>query len=294
MKLKYLYILLLALPVLLSAQQASSSNYLLQDYGLFNGHLTGNDEPESSNYIAEVNTVGAFSEDKIESTSYDMYPGFVGLEFGETPLPVTLSSFTVSLSNNRPYLNWITQTEQGNAYWNVYRSISQNLGQAMILNVEPIEGSGTTSEPTAYSFVDQYGIEGGTTYWYWIESISYDGDSDLYGPVYLFIPPGINDPGLPQIPKYYGLYQNFPNPFNPTTMICFAVKEECLGELTVYNIRGQKIKTLYQGNIPGKEIISVVWDSRDNAGKDVASGVYIYRLVTNTKERYLMKMLLVK
>jgi len=77
-------------------------------------------------------------------------------------------------------------------------------------------------------------------------------------------------------------------------MICFAVKEECLGELTVYNVRGQKIKTLYRGNIPGNEIVSVVWDSRGNAGKDVASGVYIYRLVTNTKERYLMKMLLVK
>ncbi|MDP8268963.1 MAG: hypothetical protein P9L97_09570 [Candidatus Tenebribacter davisii] len=88
------------------------------------------------------------------------------MKFGETPLPVTLSSFTVSLSNNKPYLNWVTQTEQRNAYWNVYRSISQNLGQAMILNVEPIEGAGTTSEPTAYSFVDQYGIEGGATYWY--------------------------------------------------------------------------------------------------------------------------------
>ncbi len=294
MKIKILLCIQFILPVLLFAQQASSSNYNLMDYGLFSGHLTGNNEPASTNYIAEVNTIGARSEDKMESTSYDIYSGFVGLEFGETPLPVVLSSFTVTLSNSKPRLNWITQTELGNAFWNVYRSISQNLGQASILNIEPIEGAGTTSEPTEYNFTDHYGIEGGTTYWYWIESISYDGVSDIYGPIYLTIPPGINDPGTPQIPQHYGLYQNFPNPFNPTTLISFGLKNACVGTLTIYNIKGQKIKTLFMGNIPGNEVVSVVWNGRDDSGKEVTSGVYLYQLVTNTKEKYLMKMILVK
>ncbi len=294
MKLKFLYILLLTLPVLLFAQQATSANYKLLDYGLFNGNLAGDNEPASANYIAEVNTVGALSEDKMASMGYDLYSGFVGLEFGEAPLPVILSSFTVTFTNSKPRLDWVTQTEQGNAFWNVYRSISQNLGQAAILNVDPIEGAGTSSVPTEYVFIDQYGIEGGATYWYWIESNSYDGVSDIYGPVYLTIPPGIDDPGTPQIPTHYGLYQNFPNPFNPSTLICFAVKNDCVGELTIFNVRGQKIKTLYVGNIPGDEIVSVVWNSRDDGGKEVASGVYLYQLITNNKEKHLMKMLLVK
>ncbi|MEA2095255.1 MAG: T9SS type A sorting domain-containing protein [Candidatus Cloacimonadota bacterium] len=294
MKIRLLLILLFILPLFLCAQQATSTNYKLLDYGLFNGYLTGNNEPESSNYIAEVNTVGALSEDKMESMGYDLYSGFVGLEFGEAPLPVILSSFTVTLTNNKPRLNWVTQTEQSNAYWNVYRSISQNLGQAIILNIDPIEGAGTSSEPTEYVFIDQYGIEGGTTYWYWIESISYDGNGEIYGPVYLTIPPGIDDPGTPQIPQHYGLYQNFPNPFNPTTLISFGLKNDCMGELTIYNIKGQKIKTLFMGNIPGNEIVSVVWNSRDDDGKEVASGVYLYQLITDNKEKHLMKMLLVK
>lgn len=294
MNLKLLLISLIILPVLLVAQQAASSNFILQDYGLFNGHLTGNSEPESSNYIAEVNTVGGLSAGRLSSGSYYQYPGFIGMEFGDAPLPVTLSSFTVTLQNSKPRLNWITQTETGNAYWNVYRSISQNLGQANILNIEPIEGAGTTSEPTEYSFTDHYGIEGGTTYWYWIESISNDGVNDLYGPAYLTIPYGIDDPGTPQVPQHYGLYQNFPNPFNPTTLISFGLKNSCIGELAIYNIKGQKIKTLFFGNIPGDEIVSLVWNSRDDSGKKVSSGVYFYQLTTDKKEKYMMKMLLVK
>ncbi|MCK5788209.1 MAG: hypothetical protein KAH32_04395, partial [Chlamydiia bacterium] len=63
---------------------------------------------------------------------------------GDAALPVTLSSFEAIYTNGVPQLNWTTQTESNNAYWNVYRSISQNLGQAFQLNVdELIEGSYT-------------------------------------------------------------------------------------------------------------------------------------------------------
>ena len=209
-------------------------------------------------------------------------------------LPVILSNFNAQYINNTPTVYWCTQSESNNAYWNVYRSISQNLGQATILNINPIEGTGTSSVPTEYCFIDQHQIEGGMTYWYWIECVGYDGVSDLYGPVCLTILPGINEPITPQTPTYFGLYQNFPNPFNPSTLICFAVKDACVGELSIYNVRKQKIRTLYLGNIPKDEMVSVIWDSKDESGKEVASGVYIYQLITNNKERYLRKMLLVK
>ncbi len=76
MKLKFFYILLLILPVLLFAQQASSSNYKLVDYGLFNGNLADSDVPASTNYKAELNTLGGLSDEEIASANYKNYAGY--------------------------------------------------------------------------------------------------------------------------------------------------------------------------------------------------------------------------
>ena len=73
------------------------------------------------------------------------------------------------------------------------------------------------------------------------------------------------------------LFQNFPNPFNPTTTIQYAVAKESPVELLVFNVQGQKVRTLVRDSKSvGK--YSVVWDGRDDHGRLVASGVYFYRL----------------
>ncbi|MCK4652869.1 MAG: hypothetical protein KAU01_00305, partial [Candidatus Cloacimonetes bacterium] len=101
----------------------------------------------------------------------------------DQPLPVTLSSFTAIYANSTPILHWTTQSENSNLGWNVYRSFSQNLGQASQINNELIPGAGTTSEPTDYQFTDEYDAIVGQTYWYWLESISDAGETESYGPV---------------------------------------------------------------------------------------------------------------
>jgi hypothetical protein len=81
------------------------------------------------------------------------------------------------------------------------------------------------------------------------------------------------------VPKVFSLSQNYPNPFNPSTTIRFALAEEGLVDLSVYNVLGQRIRTL----ISEKKTVgsySVVWDGRDEKGIKVASGVYLYRLET--------------
>ena len=105
MKIKMLILSILILPVLLFAQQAISTNYKLLDYGLFNGHLTGNDEPASANYIAELNTVGGLSGEEMISANYNNYPGYyLGPIIGEIlpPEDVTITVeneiVTISLS----------------------------------------------------------------------------------------------------------------------------------------------------------------------------------------------------
>ncbi len=74
------------------------------------------------------------------------------------------------------------------------------------------------------------------------------------------------------------LLQNHPNPFNPTTTIPFAVSTPSDVLLIVYSPLGQEVKTLvFEAMEPGYH--RVTWDGRDNLGRSVASGIYLYRLV---------------
>ncbi|MFO7896570.1 MAG: agmatine deiminase family protein [Candidatus Cloacimonadales bacterium] len=74
------------------------------------------------------------------------------------------------------------------------------------------------------------------------------------------------------------LHHNYPNPFNPTTTISFNLGSgDNATELTIYNLKGQKITQLLNEQLPaGKH--SVVWDGTDASGSSVASGVYFYKL----------------
>ncbi|MCK4653768.1 MAG: right-handed parallel beta-helix repeat-containing protein [Candidatus Cloacimonetes bacterium] len=73
------------------------------------------------------------------------------------------------------------------------------------------------------------------------------------------------------------LNHNFPNPFNPTTMICYSLKENSKVSLNIYNIKGQKVKTLVDETIPAGEH-SVIWNGKDSNGNRVSSGIYFYKL----------------
>ncbi len=81
-------------------------------------------------------------------------------------------------------------------------------------------------------------------------------------------------------PERWYLDQNAPNPFNPSTSVAFAVASGGFVELAVYDQVGRRVRTLvaeHRGS--GSHVAS--WDARDGAGRNVASGVYILRLVTD-------------
>ena len=90
---------------------------------------------------------------------------------------------------------------------------------------------------------------------------------------------GVDD-GQTALPRTVALDQNFPNPFNPQTTIRFTVPSTAQAELAVYNVCGQKVRTLFDG-VAGAGENSVVWDGADDSGSLVASGVYFYRLTTD-------------
>ena len=99
------------------------------------------------------------------------------------------------------------------------------------------------------------------------------------------------DDVTPEIGKVQ-LHNNFPNPFNPETNISFSIPSEQIVKLTIYNLKGQKVRELVNGQFVSGEH-SVVWNGTDENGKKVGSGLYLYRLKTGDNE-ISKKMLLFK
>ena len=95
-----------------------------------------------------------------------------------------------------------------------------------------------------------------------------------------------------EIPETYGLAQNYPNPFNPTTTINYTLPQAQFVALDVFNINGQKVKTLVNDIMSAGEH-QVEWDATNDAGSTVASGVYLYKLTagdfTETKKMSFLK-----
>ena len=82
-------------------------------------------------------------------------------------------------------------------------------------------------------------------------------------------------------PKALDLAQNAPNPFNPVTTITYSLPASAHTSITVYSVTGQQVRMLVN-SVTASGTHSVVWDGRDAVGRPVASGVYLYRLVSGT------------
>jgi len=190
-----------------------------------------------SSTASGTDNIGAQITAAIDITADITVSGTFPISGDDHPLPVTLASFVVQMHGREPNLLWITQSESNNAFWNIYRSDSGDLSQAFQLNVEnEILGQGTTTTPTDYVYTDKFPVDPNTTYWYWLESIAYNGATELIGPVAITIHYN-GDLDAPNVPISYGLHQNYPNPFNPSTSISFILPYGSIVELAVFNIK---------------------------------------------------------
>jgi hypothetical protein len=79
------------------------------------------------------------------------------------------------------------------------------------------------------------------------------------------------------IPTAFALYANYPNPFNPTTNISFALPVDSKVSLKLYNVAGQLVRTLVNETMPAGTH-TVTWDGNNSNGEKVASGIYFYKL----------------
>jgi len=132
------------------------------------------------------------------------------------------------------------------------------------------------------------------------ESLFFAGSTDLggFGIADIFlsvrVPSGISDDDKKLFPTNFDLYQNYPNPFNGQTRIGFSVSRSAgkMTSLNIYNISGQLVRSLLKNELAfGKQEQN--WDGRDETGKEVSSGIYLYELRVGN-QRVVKKAILIK
>ena len=162
------------------------------------------------------------------------------------------------------------------------------------------------SEQSNFSsvFIDSVGIEGTSlsindlsnlTNYYWrVKAINAGGESD-WSTVWSFTTEDVTsvDRIVEGIPVEFSLDQNYPNPFNPVTTIRFALPSEANVRLEIYNMLGQRVASIIDGEHYAAGIYEAIWDARDASGNEVSSGIYIYRIsageFNETRKMILMK-----
>lgn len=186
-------------------------------------------------------------------------------------LPVELSSFTASVSNNRVQLNWATTTETNNYGFEIEKSVSGSDWT----KVGFVAGKGTTTEKQSYSFTVS-GLSSVSKLKFRLKQIDADGRFEYS-----------NILSVSEIPHTLELSQNYPNPFNPTTNFAFTVPSKGLVRIAIYDVMGREIRSLMNKEMESGSY-SVILDA-----KDLASGIYFCKLAFNgqvvTKKLTLLK-----
>lgn len=207
----------------------------------------------------------------------------------DEPLPVVLSSFTVTVSgSNSVDLTWITQSETGMVGYYILRSTANNVSGAQIIS--PMIDASNTAQQQIYIYTDDTLTANGY-YYYWLESLDLDGNFDFHGPIAVYFNAN-GEYGNPEIPIYTALKQIYPNPFNPQAFIPYSVAAASEVAVRIYNSRGQLVRSFEPGTqVPGEYRIE--WDGKDANGANLANGIYYVRM-TAGRDTFQRKAVLLK
>lgn len=191
---------------------------------------------------------------------------------GNVIVPVELNSFSATVNGNSVTLDWSTATESNNAGFSIERKVENGEWTKIGEKV----GAGTSTNPINYSFTDDNLLSG--KYHYRLVQKDFDGTSKIYD---------LLNEVIIGVPDKFELNQNFPNPFNPSTVIRYALPVSGRVALSVFDVTGAEVVVLVNET---KEAGS--YEVRFDAS-GLSSGVYFYTLTsgefTMTKKLVLMQ-----
>ena len=192
-------------------------------------------------------------------------------------LPVELTSFTADSKNGNISLQWITESELENAFWKLerkaltpaeYKSVKE--GRVNVFDtgtpfqlIAQIEGQGSIASETKYAFLDST-VHFGSVYAYRLADVSYSGLVTYHEVIYQEV----------TAPSDFALFNNYPNPFNPSTTFKYNLPANSTIDFKVYNVLGQEVFTLIDGNQEAG-FHQIQWHGTNRHGVPVASGMYI-------------------
>ena len=188
------------------------------------------------------------------------------------PLPVELVSFTGYIKDGFADLQWKTATESNNRGFEIERKTASGWEK-----VGFVEGHGTTTNENLYNYRDDVRKLQPEIISYRLRQIDLNGTFEYSAEI------TINN----TVPLAFGLKQNFPNPFNPSTQINFTVPVTSNVQLKVFDTNGSEVATLVnQSKAAGTYAVEF------NAS-NLASGIYYYTITagsfSTTKKMILMK-----
>ena len=168
---------------------------------------------------------------------------------------------------------------------------SREIGVAQAITTPAVENTraltgynvymGTTQVATnisemSYAFT---GLVNGQSYTVGVSAQYDEGESDVVEVTFTY-----NGTGTPNgVVAATALKGNYPNPFNPSTEIFFSMKETGKLVIDVYNVKGEKVKTLINGTVQAGDN-SIEWNGTDDSNRAVSSGVYFYKMKSNNFE----------
>jgi hypothetical protein len=237
--------------------------------------------------FAQNNDWGVYDSSLIEDHIFhfvdDSTLGLVVFTPFSGPIPVELVSLISSVSGNSVILNWITATEVNNLGFEIERGQHSDFENHIKWEkIGFINGNGTTTEKTFYSFTDNNPLNGES--FYRLKQVDLDGSFSYSGKIEVDF----------TLPEEFMLYQNYPNPFNPATKIKYVIPSVISNDLVdhkvllkVYDVLGNEVATLVDELKPAG-----IYEAQFNGG-DFSSGVYFYKLQA---ENYVQtrKMILIK
>ncbi len=185
----------------------------------------------------------------------------------------------LSGGDNDPETDWIywyepldrTPGSGGYTVWANNPNPDADLGDEVMARMVLVNlNGGSISDPNWPGNVNQQMCETGMVFRIISTKFNLAGDSLRVIATPTSVPIG-------EVPLSIYLDQNYPNPFNPVTTIRFGLTSRANVELHVFNILGQRVRTIMNGEMQqGAHVMQ--WDSKNDAGRSVASGVYFYRL----------------
>jgi len=253
----------------LEAGTEVSLPYTVEEDGLISAVFDA--EADRSGGTTSLSVSISASIDNSEGVTRDL-----SVDFSTTwdvPVAAELASFTSQVTVDQGVLlQWGVASQSNNLGWEVFRSTD---GRVFTKVSDLVLGDGNSDEFKSYDFIDSDLPQVDVLYYY-LNQIDLDGTTSRSQIVEILLSPtAVAELALPSVNS---LQQNFPNPFNPETMISFDLSGDQVVNLTIYDMAGQVVRKLVDAQPMTVGSYKQMWDGRNDSGAKVGSGIYFYQL----------------